>query len=229
MKVKVIIPVFNESGSIGHVLTDIPRDIVNEVIVVNNGSTDDSPEIAASAGATVLSEPVKGYGGACLKGLRYLESLPVDQQPDIVVFMDGDYSDYPEETAVLIEPIVAGKADMVIGSRALGQREKGSMMPQQIFGNWLATTLMRWFFGARYTDLGPFRAITWSGLQKLEMQDTNYGWTVEMQIKAVKRGLRYTELPVSYRKRIGKSKITGTVKGTVMAGYKIIGTIIKYA
>lgn len=229
MKVKVIIPVFNESGSIGHVIREIPGHLVNEVIVVNNGSTDDTAKVATMAGATVLTESEKGYGAACLKGMEYVRSLNADQTPEVIVFMDGDYSDYPEEIAQLLEPIQNGTHDMVIGSRALGVRERGSMTIQQIFGNWLATSMMRWFFRAQYSDLGPFRAIRWEALEKLGMIDRNFGWTVEMQIKAAKQGLRYTEIPVRYRKRIGKSKVSGTVKGTIMAGYKIITTIIKYA
>lgn len=229
MKVKVIIPVFNESGSIGHVVSDIPAHLVNEVIVVNNGSTDDTANIASMAGATVLTETEKGYGAACLKGMEYVRSMSDDETPEVIIFLDGDYSDYPEEIEQLLLPIQAGTHDMVIGSRALGLKEKGSMTVQQIFGNWLATRMMRWFFNADYSDLGPFRAIRWTALEKLEMKDRNYGWTVEMQIKAAKKGLRYTEIPVRYRKRIGKSKVSGTVKGTVMAGYKIITTIIKYA
>lgn len=229
MKVKVIIPVFNESGSIGFVLKDIPSSLVEEVIVVNNGSTDDTAEIAGKAGATVLYEPEKGYGAACLKGLEYIRSQGNEKQPAVVVFLDGDYSDYPEQIALLLDHMDEHDLDLVIGSRSTGQREKGSMMAQQIFGNWLATTLMRWFFGAKFTDLGPFRAIRWESLEKLGMRDRNYGWTVEMQIKVVKKGMKYGEVPVDYRQRIGKSKITGTVKGTIMAGYKIIGTILKYA
>jgi len=225
----VIIPVFNESGSIGYVLKEIPAILVDEVIVVNNGSTDNTAEIVRDAGATVLSEPQKGYGSACLKGIDYIVQLPEDEQPDVVVFIDGDYSDYPEQMELLLKPIRDNNIDMVIGSRSKGEREKGSMMMQQVFGNWLATSLMKLFFNAQFTDLGPFRAIKWSSLQELNMVDQNYGWTVEMQIKAVKKGLTYIEVPVDYRKRIGKSKITGTVKGTIMAGYKIIGTIIKYA
>lgn len=229
MKINVIIPVFNESGSIGYVLKDIPSDLVDEVIVVNNGSTDNTAQIAHSAGATVLVENQRGYGAACLKGINYIQNKTIEQQPDIVVFIDGDYSDYPEQMRLLIRPIELNNADFVIGSRAKGNREKKAMMPQQIFGNWLATTLMKWLFNANYSDLGPFRAIRWDSLQTLNMQDTNYGWTVEMQIKAVKNKLRYCEIPVDYRVRIGKSKVTGTIKGTFMAGYKIIFTIIKYA
>jgi len=227
-KIKVIIPVFNESGSIGHVLRDIPADWVDEVIVVNNGSTDNTAEIARSLGATVLQEDRKGYGAACLKGLEYLQDKPALQQPEIVVFIDGDYSDYPEQLPELVQPIIDGGFDLVIGSRALGKRVKGSMAPHQIFGNRLATGMIRLLFGVRFTDLGPFRAIRWDALQSLSMQDRNYGWTVEMQVKAAKRKLRCTEVPVNYRPRIGKSKVTGTVKGTILAGYKIIITILKY-
>jgi hypothetical protein len=161
--------------------------------------------------------------------LEYIRSQGNEKQPDVVVFLDGDYSDYPEQMSLLLDNMVERDLDMVIGSRSTGQREKGSMMAQQIFGNWLATSLMRWFFGAKFTDLGPFRAIRWESLEKLGMRDRNYGWTVEMQIKVVKQGMKYGEVPVDYRQRIGKSKITGTVKGTIMAGYKIIGTILKYA
>lgn len=227
-RINVIIPVFNESGSIGHVLSDIPGDWVEEVIVVNNGSTDNTAEVARSKGATVLLESRKGYGSACLRGMAYIQDKPAEQQPDIVVFIDGDYSDYPEQLPELVKPILEDGYDMVIGSRAKGKRIKGSMAPQQIFGNWLATNMIRILFRARYSDLGPFRAITWNALQTLQMRDTNYGWTVEMQVKAAKKKLRFTEIPVDYRPRIGVSKVTGTVKGTVMAGYKIITTILKY-
>lgn len=229
MKIHVIIPVFNESGSIGFVLNDIPKDLVEEVIVVNNGSTDNTACIAGNAGATVLLEAKKGYGAACLKGIAYIGNKLPEQQPDIVVFLDGDYSDHPEQLADVVNPIIDNLADLVIGSRAKGKREKGSMYLHQLFGNWLATTLMRIFLKADYSDLGPFRAIRWSSLQQLKMRDTDYGWTVEMQVKAVKHKLRYTEVPVDYRKRIGKSKVTGTIKGTLLAGYKIIFTIIKHA
>jgi glycosyltransferase involved in cell wall biosynthesis len=193
---------------------------------VNNGSTDNTENTARQAGATVLNEPVAGYGRACLKGIEYLaQSKPT---PDIVVFMDGDYSDYPEEISMLLAPILENNADLVIGSRALGKRERGSMTPQQVFGNWLATRLLKIFYGVKFTDLGPFRAINYEKLVALNMLDKNYGWTVEMQLKAAKIGLRCVEVPVRYRKRIGISKVSGTVKGTVMAGYKIITTIFKY-
>ncbi len=227
-KINVIIPVFNESGSIGYVLKDIPAGLVDEVIVVNNGSTDNSAEIAVQHGATVLLEETRGYGSACLKGLEYIRNKPLERIPDIIVFIDGDYSDYPEQMTELIKPIVEENFDLVIGSRAMGKREAGSMAVQQVFGNWLATTLMKLFFSAKFSDLGPFRAIRWESLMALEMRDRNYGWTVEMQIKAAKRKMKYTEVAVNYRRRIGKSKITGTIKGTIMAGYKILITIFKY-
>lgn len=224
--VDVIIPAFNEARSIGRVIADIPRDAINEVIVVNNGSTDNTAEMARRAGATVLHEPIQGYGKACLTGIAHCQTRAMP--PDIIVFMDGDYSDYPEEMGDLIKPIVENKADLVIGSRALGDRQKGSMTIQQIFGNWLATSLLKLFFKANFTDLGPFRAIRFTSLIVLGMQDTNYGWTVEMQIKAAKKKLRCTEIPVRYRKRIGVSKVSGTVKGTIMAGYKILYTLFRY-
>ncbi|WP_299759352.1 glycosyltransferase family 2 protein [uncultured Pontibacter sp.] len=226
--INVIIPAYNEEKSIAQVVQDIPEGFVDEVIVVNNNSKDLTAKVAAAAGATVLHELNPGYGNACLKGIAYAAAKPEHQRPDIIVFLDGDYSDYPQEMVQLVQPIVDGQADMVIGSRALGQREAGAMMPQQIFGNWLATTLIRLFYGARFTDLGPFRAIRMDTLLALGMCDRNYGWTVEMQAKAAKQKVKYVELPVSYRKRIGVSKVSGTVKGTVMAGYKIILTIFKY-
>lgn len=226
MRTVVIIPAFNEERSIGKVLADIPMDVVQEVVVVDNNSTDATFAEAQKGGATVLKQPIQGYGSACLKGIEYFCSQ--NEKPDIVVFMDADYSDHPDELPNVIAPILHDKMDMVIGSRALGPRERGSMTPQQVFGNWLACTLMRIMYKARYTDLGPFRAITWPALMQIEMKDPNYGWTVEMQLKALKHKLRHTEVPVTYRKRIGTSKIAGTLKGTVMAGYKIITTIFKY-
>jgi glycosyltransferase involved in cell wall biosynthesis len=228
MKINVIIPVFNESGSIGFVLQDIPRGLADEVIVVNNGSTDNTAQIAMHSGATVLLEETRGYGSACLRGISYIKEKPFAIQPEIVVFIDGDYSDYPEQMADIVKPIVEQGYDLVIGSRAKGLKEPGAMAPQQVFGNWLATTLMRILVKAKFSDLGPFRAIRWDKLLALNMSDRNYGWTVEMQIKAAKQKLKYTEVPVDYRKRIGKSKITGTIKGTIMAGYKIIITIFRY-
>lgn len=225
MNIKVIIPAQNEQDSIGKVLAEIPA-LVSEVIVVDNASADNTAEVAKAAGATVLTEMRKGYGSACLKGIQYLRSLK--EKVDIVVFMDADFSDFPQETEFVIDPIVAYNYDLVIGSRALGQREKGSMTFPQVFGNWLATTLLRKLYGVEFTDLGPFRAIKFEKLLQLEMQDTNFGWTVEMQLKAAKKGLKCTEVPVRYRKRIGVSKVSGTVKGTFMAGYKILYTIFRY-
>jgi glycosyltransferase involved in cell wall biosynthesis len=227
-RICVIIPAYNEESSISHVLSAIPAGLVQEVIVVNNNSTDQTAAVARATGATVLDEPSPGYGNACLKGIAYAAASPADLRPDIVVFLDGDYSDHPDEMPLLLAPILEGRADMVIGSRALGQREAGSMLPQQLFGNWLATTLLHWLYGVRYTDLGPFRAIRFETLQQLGMCDRNYGWTVEMQARAARQKTRYTEVPVSYRRRIGASKISGTVKGSVLAGYKIILTIFKH-
>lgn len=229
LKVDVIIPAFNESLSIGKVVEDLPKDLVREVIVVNNNSTDTTEIIALKAGATVLKESRKGYGYACLKGMDYLANKPSEDQPDIILFIDGDYSDYPEEAWELVKPIIQNEYDMVIGSRVLGKMEKGAMLPQQIFGNWLATTLIKSIYNIKFTDLGPFRAIRYNKLLTLNMQDQTYGWTVEMQVKAARQGLKCAEVPVRYRKRIGKSKVTGTVKGTLMAGYKILYTIFKYS
>jgi glycosyltransferase involved in cell wall biosynthesis len=225
--VVVIIPAFNEEEAIGKVLAEIPPALVDEVVVVDNGSTDQTSSRAREAGATVVQENRKGYGIACLKGIAYFTTKA--RQPDIVVFLDADHSDHPEEMARLISPIIQQGYELVIGSRVLGKREAGSMTPPQLFGNWLATRLMRVFFNASFTDLGPFRAIKWQSLLDLNMQDTNFGWTVEMQIKAIRQGLKYTEVPVTYRKRKGVSKISGTVSGTLKAGYKILYTIFKYA
>ena len=228
-KILVIIPAFNESDSIGQVVRDVPRDWVEEVIVVNNRSTDETEAKAKEAGATVLREERKGYGYACLRGMNYVTAKPKGEQPDIIVFIDGDYSDYPEELVEVVRPIVEEDMDLVIGSRALGERERGAMLPQAVFGNWLATTLMRWLYKVDFTDLGPFRAIKYDKLLELGMQDKTFGWTVEMQVKAAKKGMKCTEVPVNYRRRIGVSKVTGTVKGTILAGYKILYTIFKYA
>jgi glycosyltransferase involved in cell wall biosynthesis len=222
--VYVIIPAFNESKSIAKVLADIP-DLVNETIVVNNASTDDTETIAKEQGATVLRENRKGYGYSCLKGIEYLQTKA--NLNDIIVFLDGDYSDFPEEISMLIDPILESDVDMVIGSRALGVREPGSMLFQQIAGNWLATALIKLFYNAHFTDLGPFRAIQWKALQQIDMKDKTFGWTVEMQVKAAKHKLKFTEVAVNYRRRIGVSKVSGTIYGTIMAGYKIVLTIFK--
>lgn len=222
--VDVVIPALNEEASLPRVLADIPPS-VRTVIVADNGSTDQTAARAREAGAVVVSAPERGYGHACLAGMARLASDP----PDIVVFLDGDYSDYPGELPHIIAPIEAGVADFVVGSRTRGQREPGALLPQAIFGNWLACTLMRIIWGVRYTDLGPFRAIRYADLLRLDMQDGTYGWTIEMQIKARMAGLREAEVPVSYRRRIGVSKVTGTVTGTIMAGIWILGTIGRYA
>jgi len=224
--VVVIIPAFNEENGVGQVIREIPREFVNEVIVVNNNSTDNTERIAKEAGATVLREPTPGYGRACLKGIDYLKQI--NPKPEIVIFLDSDHSDYPEEIPTLLKQIIEHDVDLVIGSRALGEKEQGSMTPQQIFGNWLATRLLDLFYGVKFTDLGPFRAIKYTTLVALDMQDKTYGWTVEMQLKAAKNGFRCVEVPVRYRRRIGFSKISGTVKGTILAGYKILATIFKY-
>jgi len=224
--IDVVIPAYNEQGSIGKVIKDIPGELVREVIVVDNNSTDQTCQNASNAGATVLQEEKQGYGYACLKGIDFLKLK--DTKPDIIVFLDGDYSDYPDEMPEVVNPIIESNIDLVIGSRALGLREKGSMTPQQLFGNWLATKLMRLFYGVKFTDLGPFRAVKFKKLLDMNMQDKTYGWTIEMQIKAAKNYLKTTEVPVSYRKRIGFSKVSGTVKGTILAGIKIIYTIFKY-
>lgn len=225
-EIRVIIPAFNEERSIAHVVRDIPGKWVKEVIVVNNASTDNTVEVAQKAGATVLNEMTPGYGMACLKGIEYVKTE--HPSTEILVFLDGDYSDYPEHLPHLVKPIIQDNFDMVIGSRALGRRESGSMTIPQLFGNWLATTLLRWFYGVRFTDLGPFRAIRFDKLIEIGMVDRDYGWTVEMQLKAAKHKLKCTEVAVNYRRRIGVSKVSGTVKGTVMAGYKILYTIFKY-
>lgn len=224
--IKVIIPAFNEADSIAEVINEIPS-IVSEIIVVNNNSSDNTVRNAEKAGATVLSENRKGYGYACLKGMKY--AAEQSDRPDIIVFIDGDYSDYPEELIKVVEPILNNSYDFVIGARVKRLREEGSMTPQQIFGNRLATGLMKLFFGATFTDLGPFRAIKYDKLLELEMEDKTYGWTVEMQLKALKKKLTYTEVPVRYKKRIGVSKVSGTVKGSIFAGIKILGWIFKYS
>jgi glycosyltransferase involved in cell wall biosynthesis len=224
--IKVIIPAYNEEKSIGRVIQEIPK-IVSEIIIVNNNSTDATARVAAENGATVLTENRKGYGFACLKGMDYISQQ--DSKPEIIVFLDGDYSDFPEELSKIIQPILDGNVDFVVGARVSELREEGAMTPQQIFGNKLATFLMMLFFGSKFTDLGPFRAIKYETLLALEMQDKTYGWTVEMQLKILKEKIAYVEIPVRYKNRIGVSKVSGTVKGTVMAGIKIIGWIFKYA
>lgn len=223
--VDVLIPAYNEEASIPKVVAEIPA-FVRNIVVVNNASTDNTREAAEIAGAIVLDEPQMGYGKACLTGMAWIKNQAV--QPDILVFLDGDYSDFPAQMIDLIRPIQEGNADLVIGSRALGKRERGSMTIPQRFGNWLATRLMAYLYGVKFTDLGPFRATRWSKLRVLGMQDQNYGWTIEMQIKAAKAGWKLAEVPVDYRRRIGVSKVSGTVKGVFGAGYKILWTIWRY-
>lgn len=221
MNISVIIPAYNEGKSIAKVIHDIPGFLVDKVIVVNNNSTDDTEREALSEGAIVLNESIQGYGAACLKGIEYLK----DKGTDVVVFLDGDYSDYPEEMEHLLNPILKEDYDFVLGSRVTGTREPGSLPFHSRFGNAFSGILINLFWQVRYTDLGPFRAIRFKELLELNMKDPWYGWTVEMQIKAVKKGLRIKEIPVSYRKRIGKSKVSGTIKGSFMAGIIIIRTI----
>ena len=224
--IKVIIPAYNEADSIEKVIGDIPT-LVSEIIVVSNNSSDATESIARAAGATVLKEERRGYGYACLKGMEYISELP--SKPDIIVFLDGDYSDYPEQLQEIIKPIIEDQIDFVVGARDKKLREKGSMTGPQVFGNWLATRLMRLFFGSKFTDLGPFRAITYNKLLDLNMEDKTYGWTVEMQLKALRQKYSYVEVPVKYRNRIGDSKVSGTIKGTIFAGIKILGWIFKYS
>ncbi len=224
--VDVVIPAFNEEDSLPLVLADLPRDIVRRVVVADNNSVDRTAELARQNGAVVIPAPRQGYGSACLTGLDWLRA---NDPPDVVAFLDADYSDHPEELARVVGPIVQGHADLVIGSRVLGDAEPGALLPQARMGNLMACMLIRILYRFRYTDLGPFRALRWSSLEKLEMSDPDFGWTAEMQVKALRHRLRIVEVPVSYRRRIGVSKITGTVKGTCMAGYKILWTVFRYS
>lgn len=218
-RVAVVIPALNEAAALPKVLSGIPA-WVALTIVADNGSSDGTGDVARAHGATVVTEPRRGYGSACLKAIA---ALPEDI--DIVVFMDGDASDDPDGMSALVGPIASGEADIVLGSRVLGRREAGSLTPQQLFGNALACTLIRWLWGARFTDLGPFRAIRRTSLDQLGMADPDYGWTVEMQVRAAKLGLRALEVPVHYRRRIGTSKVSGTVRGVIGAGTKILYVI----
>lgn len=222
INIAVVIPALDEERAIGRVIDDLPA-FVDRVVVADNGSTDGTARVARAHGAIVVAQPERGYGAACLAGLDAIGDAA------IVVFTDGDYSDHGSELASLVEPIARNEADLVLGSRVLGQREAGSLTPQQRFGNWLATTLMRLIWGVRYTDLGPYRAVRVDALRALGMADRNYGWTIEMQIRAAVAGLRVAEVPVSYRRRIGQSKVSGTIKGTIMAGIKILSVIGRFA
>lgn len=224
--VDVIIPAFDESASIALVLQAIPQGWVREVLVVDNGSTDDTACVAARCGATVIGEPRRGYGSACLAGIEELKRR--SQPPEAVVFLDGDYSDHPEQLPEIVGPVLDGRADLVIGSRVLGRREPGALLPQARFGNWLASRLIRLLYGLRVSDLGPFRAVRWTTLLELDMADRDFGWTAEMQVKAARRGVRYLEVPASYRRRVGVSKITGTLSGTLRAGWKILYTVFRF-
>lgn len=223
-RVGVIIPALNEEKAIGLVLRDIPRSIVHQVIVVDNGSSDNTAREAESCGAMVKYEPKKGYGAACQTGMKALAP-----DIDIVVFLDADYSDYPEEIETLLLPIAENRADFVLGSRTLRDDSRKALSWQQHWGNRLATKLIEWRFGYQFTDLGPFRAIRRSALEALRMNDRGYGWTVEMQVKAASAGLRAVEVPVRYRTRIGYSKVSGTLRGAVCAGAKILYTIGRHA
>jgi len=220
-----VIPALNEERALPYVLREIPRPPVRRVVVADNGSTDATAQVAVDNGAELVHEPERGYGAACLRALAHLDSDP----PEIVVFLDGDYSDHPDELPSLIQPIVEGRADVVIGSRATGRRERGALSPQQRVGNAIASTALGLLYGVRYTDLGPFRAVRWDTLEQLQMCDRNYGWTVEMQIKAARQRIPYCEVPVSYRRRIGESKVSGTVRGSVYAGAKILWLLGRYA
>ena len=224
--IDVVIPAYNEERSLPLVLQAIPRPLVRRVVVADNNSKDGTAAVARAGGAEVVPAPIQGYGSACLAALEHLRQTG---PPRIVVFLDADYSDRPEELTSIVAPILDGSFDLVIGSRLLGEREPGALLPQARFGNVLACWMIRWIYGHRYTDLGPFRAIRWQGLESLGMRDPDFGWTAEMQVKALRKGLRVTEVPVSYRRRVGVSKITGTISGTLRAGYKIITTILRYA
>lgn len=228
----VVIPAFNEARAIGRVVGDLPNAVdgvpVDEVVVVNNASTDETEANARAAGATVVREDRRGYGYACLAGMAHLRRRP-QGPPTVVVFLDGDYSDHPDELPLLVRPMLRGDADFVLGSRMTGRAEPGALLPQALVGNRLACAVLRAVWGVRCTDLGPFRAIRWDDLERLGMTDRTYGWTIEMQIRAAEAGLRFAEVPVSYRRRVGVSKITGTVSGTLRASYKILWTMLRYA
>lgn len=226
--VDVVIPALNEEASLPLVLAalaSLPPGTVRRVVVADNGSRDGTARVARQGGAQVVDAPRPGYGSACLAGLAWLRA---HDPPEVVTFLDADFSDHPEELPRVVAPIVQGEADLVIGSRTLGQREPGALLPQARAGNLVACLLIRVLYGHRYTDLGPFRAVRWPALERLEMADPDFGWTAEMQVKALRQGLRVAEVPVSYRRRVGVSKITGTVQGTIRAGYKILWTVLRH-
>jgi glycosyltransferase involved in cell wall biosynthesis len=225
LTIDVVIPALNEEASLPLVLAQLPRPPVRRIVVADNGSTDATARVAREGGAEVVAAARRGYGSACLAGLAHLRRTG---PPDVVVFIDADYSDHPEELPAVVAPIRAGAADLVIGSRVLGRRERGALLPQARAGNLVACLLIRIFYGHRFTDLGPFRAIRWDALERIGMADPDFGWTAEMQVKAVRLGLRCAEVPVSYRRRVGVSKITGTITGTVRAGYKILWTVARH-
>lgn len=225
MIVDAVIPALNEEESLGSVLDSIPRPLIRRVIVADNGSTDATARIAGDRGAIVVREEHRGYGAACLRALDALAQDP----PDIVLFLDADGSDDPSEAGAVLQPILDGRADLVVGSRVLGRSDPGALTPHARFGNGLATRLLALLYGARYTDLGPFRAIRYEALLRLRMRDRDFGWTVEMQIKAARQGLRHVEVPVRYRRRVGRSKISGTLGGSVRAGVKILATVFRGA
>ncbi len=237
--VDVVIPALNEEASLSLVLGDLaalrrpgangatsPALWLRHVVVADNGSTDGTARVARDGGAVVVAAPRPGYGSACLAGLGWLRA---NDPPDIVAFLDADYSDHPDELPRVVAPILDGAADLVIGSRVLGEREPGALLPQARAGNLVACWLIRLLYGHRYTDLGPFRAVVWPALQRLGMADPDFGWTAEMQVKALRAGLRVAEVPVSYRRRVGVSKITGTLRGTVLAGWKILTTVLRHS
>lgn len=222
----MVIPALNEEASLPLVLAALPRPPVRRVVVADNGSADGTARVAREGGAVVVDAPRRGYGSACLAGLDFLRR---HDPPEVVVFVDADFSDHPDELPRLVAPILEGRADLVIGSRVLGNRERGALLPQARAGNLVACWMIRLLYGHRYTDLGPFRAIRWQALERIGMSDPNFGWTAEMQVKALRQGLQAVEVPVSYRRRVGVSKITGTVSGTVRAGYKILWTVLRYS
>lgn len=228
MSVSIVIPALDEEASVGRVVSTLPRAGIDEIVVCDNGSRDRTAEVARAAGATVVAAPRRGYGSACLAGLAHLKARP-GGPPAIVAFVDADGSDLPEELPLLLAPLLAGRADLVVGSRVLGAAEPGALTLPQRFGNRLAAFLLRRLYGAKTTDLGPFRAIRWAALERLDMRDPDYGWTVEMQAKALRRGLVSIEVPVTYRRRIGRSKISGTVRGVAGAGTKILWTLAREA